>query len=320
MSETNSACTACGASFGVKFAQYTCVVCGGEFCAGDLFPSHHTRMHSDLRAPYAGERRGTCIECVLSVWGKSEEKLIRPRGLGGRMRRQATNGWEWVRAKLPGQRRREDLLAVDEQAFSDLNWEKSLSVARHQKDMSQEEIASSLVLFARVYAVSQGRESERSISLQDIYALVAWVRTHPRIPQFVHGIQWSTIESTPAYLNYISDAWHIANAAIALSNPVIGAAKVLYHVADRAVDQVADKGLFGGFYDLVKDRLGLNVNPKSALLSYLAGLMILQLLKNREEKGQRRPFAIHFKVGKYGVGVTAADEVRPQPHMGQEAV
>jgi hypothetical protein len=282
MSQAIAGCSACGALFGIKYSEYTCVVCGGGFCAGDLFQTQQTRLHSHLQAMFTGARRGICIGCVLRVWGKSDDQLAPAKGLFGRWRRQAEAAWKWIKEKLPGQQRPYDLLSVNQAAFAELNWEKALAVARHQKDMSKEDIAHSLVKFARVYAVSQGRDSERSIALRDIYALIEWVQTHPKIPGFVHSIKWSTIESTPGYLSYFSDAWHIANAAIALSNPLAGAAKALYHVADRAVDQVADKSLFSGFYDLVKDKLGLNVNPKNALLSYLAGLMILQLLMRRD--------------------------------------
>jgi hypothetical protein len=134
------------------------------------------------------------------------------------------------------------------------------------------------MLFARVYAVAQGRSTERSIALSDVYHLVDWARSHPRIPSWAHQVQWSAIESSPSYMAFASDVWHVAQAAMALGSP----ATLAYHVADRLVDQVGGKGLAAGAYDLFKDKLGLNINVKDALLSYFAGLVILQLLRRRE--------------------------------------
>jgi hypothetical protein len=62
-----------------------------------------------------------------------------------------------------------------------------------------------------------------------------------------------------------------------LAHPISAA----YHVGDRVVEQATGRSIFNNFYDKTKDKLGLNINPKMAIISYLSGLFILQLFKEQ---------------------------------------
>lgn len=288
MTPTAPHCSACGATFGIKFEQYACCMCGSSFCSGDFLLSEWITVHHSLSAQFKSGH-GVCLGCVLEVWERTDAHLSPPRGVLGRLLKRSREAWKGLRGVVLGRGMNQRPIEItNEDSFEKLNTAKALAVLRHQKDLTLEKLAKDLVLFARIYAISQKRENERSVALTDIYHLVDWIRAHPVIPDWAHGVQWSSIESTPGYLDYVSDVWHIAQAAISWSNP----ATVAYHVADRALDQVAGRGLGGTAYQMVKDRLGLNINVKAALLSYLAGLVILQLLMNREARKQGQVAAV----------------------------
>lgn len=270
-------CKTCAAEFGAKFKRLLCSKCQGVFCAGHLLPSKSVAFHSKVVGKFASGQ-GVCLSCLLDIWGKTDEEVRDPRGILGRAAQRTKRLWGFVRGFSSRTPNRAEMVRFSDGAFEALNSSRALAVFRHQKDVSQAAIIQDLTVFARVYAVSQGRATEKSFSLADVYHLVDWMRSHPKIPGWAHGVNWSTIESSPAYFSYLSDIWHVTQTAISLSNPVSAG----YHVLDRVLDQTTGKGVFSTGYYAVKDKLGLNVNLKAALLSYLCGQFIIQGLKRRK--------------------------------------
>lgn len=273
-------CSTCSAKFGAKFKKYTCARCQKPFCAGHLVLSDNASFHSEIMSTFSGGH-GLCLDCILEVWGKTNEDLQHPKGILGRTKAQISSGWKSLTSFISRSPNRTELIKLNDNTFEKLNAARSLAVLRHQADISQDQIIADLTLFARVYAVSQGRSTEKSFALTDIYHLVEWLRDHPSIPTWAHGVTWSLIESSPAYLDYLSDIWHLAQTAVALSNPAGAAVSVAYHVGDRTLDQTTGKSLFSTGYGTLKDKLGLNVNVKAALISYFGGQFVMQLLKKR---------------------------------------
>jgi hypothetical protein len=225
--------------------------------------------------------QGLCLDCILQVWGKTNEDLAEPTGIVGRTKNNLGAAWTSLTTFIARTPDRTSLVKLHDSTFVSLNSSRALAIFRNQTNISQDFIIKDLTVFARVYAVSQGRSTEKNFNLTDIYHLVDWMRSHPIIPDWAHGVTWATIESSPAYLSHLSDIWHIAQTAIALSNPATAAVEVAYHLSDRALDQTTGKGIFSAGYEVAKDTLGLNVNFKAALLSYFGGQVVLQLLQRR---------------------------------------
>lgn len=278
-----AACSACHAQFGPKFREYICSRCQSGFCAGHLIAIEHAKLHSKLMPALSGGQ-GLCLQCILDVWNKTDSDLAasRPQGIAGRTRKNLSGAWSAIAGWLSSEPKRTSLIRLDDAAFESINSARALAVLRHQKDVTREDVIADLTQFARVYAVSQGRDTERSFALEDVYRLVDWMRSHPKFPSWAHGVTWSIIESSPSYMAHVMDIWHVAKTAIAFSNPVTAAATVVYQVGDRAVDQVKGKGIALTAYDAVKDKVGLNVNMKMAVFSFLGGLFVMQLLKRSE--------------------------------------
>jgi hypothetical protein len=158
-----------------------------------------------------------------------------------------------------------------------------MAIFRHQKDVGYDFIIQELTTFARLYSISQGRKNEKDFCLRDVYRLVDWLRSHPTLPGWAHGVSWNTIESTPEGIPYFMDIWHVVGAAVALTNPATGLPWAAYHLGDRVIDQGTGSGIFMSLYNQLRDKLGLNINPQKALVSYLAGLFILQLFNDSKE-------------------------------------
>ena len=80
--------------------------------------------------------------------------------------------------------------------------------------------------------------------------------------------------------------WELAaySRVVPLSNPASGVPWVAYHLGDRIVEQKTGDGLFMAAFNKFSDRLGLNVNPKKALVVFLAGLFLLKLYRESESK------------------------------------
>lgn len=273
-------CNICAAQFGPKFTLLVCSKCQLSFCTGHLILSQYAVFHSSITAQLR-EGHGLCVSCVLSIWGKTDEDLTPAKGILGRSKKGMTAAWDKTTSLLSREPLRVNLVKISEDSFSEFNTARAFAIFRNQAEVTQEFIVAELTEYARLFAVSQGRLTEKGFSLTDIYYLVDWLRTHPNLPNWSHGISWSLIESSPTYLSYVSDVWHVAQSAIALSNPATASATLAYHLGDRALDQKTGKGLFATGYETVKDKLGLNINPKKAILCYLAGLFVLQLLKRR---------------------------------------
>lgn len=271
-----SQCKTCTAEFGVKFNRYVCARCQNGFCAGHLILSEYLTIRSDLMSTLKSGH-GLCLECILEIWGKTDSDLEAPQGILGRLKKTCIVSWDSTTSIISNKPSKTDLIKLSDDAFESLNTARSLSILRHQKDDTEIDIIKDLRLFARIYSVSQGRTAEKNFALTDIYHIVDWMRSHPNIPNWAHGITWSTIESSPSYLDHISDVWHIVQVAITYSNPI----SVAYHATDRAINQATGKTLFSASYASVKDKLGLNINIKLALTSYFGGQLIIELLKKR---------------------------------------
>lgn len=275
-----STCTTCSAEFGPKFGRLVCAKCQKPFCAGHLVPSENASFHSKLMSTLHNGH-GLCLECILQIWGKTDEDLKPPKGIVGRTKNNLNSAWSSLGSVVSRTPNRKQLVKIYDSTFESLNSSRAFAVFRHQKEITQDFIIKDLTTFARLYAVSQGRTTEKNFNLTDIYHLIDWLRSHPRIPNWAHGVTWSRLESSPAYFSQLSDVWHVAQTAILLSNPASATTYLVYHVGDRAMDQQIGKGLLSVGYDVAKDKLGLNINPKKALLCYLAGLFIIQLLQKR---------------------------------------
>jgi ABC-type enterochelin transport system ATPase subunit len=133
---------------------------------------------------------GLCLDCILEVWGITNENLQQPKGILGRTKAIISNSWKSLASLISSSSSRTDLIKLSDTSFEELNNARSLAVLRHQADISQDELIVDLTQFARVYAVSQGRTSEKNFALTDVYHLVDWMRTHPILPTWAHGVTW----------------------------------------------------------------------------------------------------------------------------------
>ena len=277
-----SSCATCGAAFGTKFSKFVCSGCGNEYCSAHLLESKHLQIDPAVQSQLS-KGDGLCYECIFILWGKTDSDLQSPTGIAGRWRKGFLTLWEKTRSTLSKRPKKTDLVKINKNSFEGMNSNLAFAVFRHQKNIGYDFIIQDLTTFARLYSVSVGRKNEKDFCLKDVYRLIDWLRSHPTLPDWAHGVSWDTIESSPDGMSYVMDIWHVVGAAISLSNPATGLPWAAYHVSDRVVDQAAGGGIFLTMYDKLKDKLGLNINPKKALVSYLAGRFILQLFKGSQE-------------------------------------
>lgn len=273
-------CASCSAQFGYKFSDYKCMHCQERFCSSHLVPTEFLKIDGRLSAAFAGGGAGMCTQCILVVWEKSDAHLEAPKTLSDRARVGFDTAWRAVWSTIGRAPSGTELLQLDQHAFEHLNTSLAFGILRRHSDVEQSTLVAELTVFARLYAVSQGRSGERSICLKDVYALVDWLRTHPQMPDWAQEIRWSMLESSPGYLSYFTDVFRMAQIALA-ATPAGAAAKAGYVVADEVVTRSTGKGLLSNFYSYSKDSLGINVNLRSALISYFAGEFIMQLLMDR---------------------------------------
>lgn len=275
-------CVTCEAEFGIKFSKLICSKCRQEFCSAHLIEAKHLEISPSLQSSIQ-QGDGLCYQCIFLVWGKTDEQITSPNGIIGRVTSALIALWEKTKSAFSNEPQKTDLVKILTNSFDDINANRSLAIFRHQKNIEYDFIIQDLTAFSRLFAVSQGRKNEKDFCLNDVYRLIDWVRSHPILPNWAHGISWNTIESSPDGLAYIMDVWHVVGAAMTLANPATGLAWAAYHLGDRAVDQGTGRGIFSNVYDKLKSKLGLNINPSKALVAYLAGLFIIQLLNESTE-------------------------------------
>lgn len=272
-------CATCNAKFGVKFTEYICSVCNSKFCSAHFIEAKDLELDSSIQSSIT-LNEGLCHHCIFKIWGKSDEDLRAPKGIWGRLSTSAKSLWDKSSSIFSDAPKKTELVKISGAAFEKANSNISLAILRHQKDIDLSFIVKELTNFARLYSVSHGRISEKDFSLKDVYRLVDWLKTHPTLPSWSHDLTWEIIESGPSGISYLTDIWHVVGTAVSLSNPISAA----YHVGDRVVEQTTGRGIFENFYAKSKDTLGLNVNPKMAIVSYLSGLFILQLYKEQSKE------------------------------------
>lgn len=272
-------CSTCNAQFGVKFTEYICSVCNNKYCSAHLIEAKDIVLDSSIQ-PAISLKDGLCHHCIFKLWGKADADLSPPKGMVGRLSSSAKSLWNKSKSALMDTQNKTDLVKISDGAFEKMNSNISLAIFRHQKNIDLNFIVKELTNFARLYSVSHGRKNEKDFSLKDVYRLVDWLKTHPKLPGWSHDITWNLIESGPSGISYLTDIWHVVGTAVSLSNPVSAA----YHVGDRVVEQATGRSIFDNLYVKTKDTLGLNVNPKMAIVSYLSGLFILQLFKEQPKE------------------------------------
>lgn len=274
-----SECSTCNAKFGAKFTEYVCSVCNAKYCSAHLIEAKDIALDSSIQTEIS-LKDGLCHHCIFKLWGKADADLSAPKGILGRLSSSAKSLWDKLKSAFIDTQNKTGLVKISEGAFEKMNSNIALAVFRHQKDIELDSIVKELTTFARLYSVSHGRKNEKDFSLKDIYRLVEWLKTHPTLPGWSHDVTWNLIESGPSGISYLTDIWHVVGTAVSLSNPISAA----YHVSDRVVDQFSGRSIFENFYDKAKNTLGLNVNPKMAIVSYLSGLFILQLFKEQAKE------------------------------------
>lgn len=273
-------CLSCSAEFGIKFEPYTCLSCEKKFCKAHLVPIQNLNIHRSLMQSWKGGD-GLCFTCILVVWQCDDESLSQPRGLFGRLKHIAGSTVESA-ARLTGiQKDPRTLLSIDAASFTEFSSTRAFAVLRHQRVLSNDEIMQDLANWARLFAITQGRSTERELCLNDLFHVVDWLRTRPPFPKFLLGMNWSTLERSPQYMALASDVLHITRGTFALMSG--GTTEVAYRVTDRAIEHFTGKSSFEFAYDKVKTTLGVNVNLRSFILYWFVGQIILQLLARREE-------------------------------------
>ena len=276
-----SACTICNARFGIKFNKFVCSLCEKEYCSAHLIKSKYLELAPSVRDQFS-LNDGLCHQCIFTLWGKANTDLDSPKGVSGRLATVLKLLWVKTKSRLSNKPLKTDLVKISEDSFEDMNSNRAWIILKHQEDVGYDFILEDLTTFARLYAVSQGRKCEKDFSLKDVYQLVDWLKRHPKLPNWLHRMKWKTIESGPDGISYIQDIWHLVSAAVALTNPATGLPWAAYHLGDRVVEQQTGSGTFKTLYNKLKDKFELNLNPKKALVSYLAGLFILQLYSKPE--------------------------------------
>jgi hypothetical protein len=164
-------CQACSAEFGVKFAAYRCLSCQHEHCKAHLIPVQNLRIDQSLMQAWHGGA-GLCSKCILRTWGSDDDALRAPRGMFGRFRQIVGTSLGGA-ARLAGLRRDpKALLAIDSTTFADFSRARAFAMLRHQRVPTNEEIMRDLADWARLFAITQGRGTERELCLNDVFHLV----------------------------------------------------------------------------------------------------------------------------------------------------
>lgn len=279
-------CICCGAKFGPKFERFTCAHCQGDFCEGHIITREYLRIDNDVKVSI-GPNGGLCYSCLFLLWGKADSSFSETVGLGARLKKATLGGWDWLKRQTGFSKAPTERITVLPGALDKMAVTRAWAVFKHQQDLPYDFLTRDMAVFARMVAVSCGRASEHDLTLNDVYRLTDWLRSHPNIPYWLQGFSWNTIEDTKLGAAYFWDVWHVASAAVALSNPSSGLPWVAYHLSDRIVEEKTGNGLLLAAYEKMRDRLGLNINPKKAVAVYLAGHFILQLYR-RDNPHQSR--------------------------------
>ncbi|MFS2003812.1 hypothetical protein ACEN9F_09320 [Duganella sp. CT11-25] len=236
-------------------------------------------IHQSLMQSWTGGH-GLCFKCIFKVWQCDSDALEPPRGILGRVKKIAT-GTIGAAAKLTKlQRDPKSLVTINSDKFSDFSRSRAFVVLRHQRVPTNEEIMRDLAEWARLFAVTQGRSTERELCLNDLFHVVDWLRERPPFPKILLGLNWSTLERSPQYMALATDVFHVTRGAIAIMSG--GAAEVTYRVTDRAIEHLTGKSSTEFAYDKLKHKFGVNVNIRAFILYWLAGQIILQLLARRD--------------------------------------
>jgi hypothetical protein len=274
-------CQACSAEFGVKFASYRCLSCQKEHCKAHLIPVQNLKIHQSLMQTWQGGA-GLCFACIFRTWGCDGDALRTPRGMLGRLRQIAENTFDGA-VRLTGIRKDpKELLAIDSATFADFSRSRAFAMLRHQRTPTNEEIMMDLANWARLFAITQGRSTERELCLNDVFHLVDWLRTEPPFPKVLLGLNWSTIERSPQYMALAADVLHVTRGAFALMSA--GTTEVAYRVTDRAIEHFTGKSSIEFAYDKLKHRLGMNVNLRVFIIYWFVGQIILQLVARRGDQ------------------------------------
>lgn len=257
-------CHTCDAEFGIKFDGMTCSYCGHIFCKGHLIENEMLAIdklsHNNLEL-----KDGICFKCLFNQWGVDEQ----PTGIFERwVRRPIINKWHYLFNKP----NKTELVKVEESSLKEINSRRAWAIFKHQKEITLEKVIQDAREYAKLVAICKGRKNEKDVTLKDVYKFIEWIKNHPNLPNWAHGISWHWIESAPAGIEYIMDAWHVFSAAVATTPPV-----AIYHVSDRVFEQISGRGAASHIYEKSKDKLGLNFNLKMAVVSYMAGRFILQI-------------------------------------------
>ena len=259
-------CCICEAEFGIKFKQKVCSQCKRTFCEGHIISNDLLSVTESYK--YVCGLDGICYQCLLYIYEKTDKHVAPAKGPFGRTKDMLLRFKKYIFNKDP---RKNVTIAKD--AFQDIISKKSYVIFIHNRSISTDFIIKDLGILARVYAINMGRSGEKAISLKDIYRVVDWIRYHPKLPKFVQGITWQTLENVSVAADYMQDIWHITGGVIALANPAVGFPWAAYHLGDRAIDQVEGKGLFGW----TADKIGVNINIKIAISYWIIGNSLLKL-------------------------------------------
>lgn len=276
-----SNCQTCSAEFGVKFASYRCLSCQNEHCKAHLIPVQNLKIHQSLMQTWQGGA-GLCFTCIFRTWGSDSATLRTPRGMLGRLRQVAENTIDGA-ARLTGIRKDpKSLLSIDSATFADFSRSRAFAMLRHQRVPTNEEIMMDLANWARLFALTQGRSTERELCLNDVFHLVDWLRKEPPFPKMLLGLNWSTVERSPQYMALAADVLHVTRGAFAMMSA--GTAEVAYRVTDRAIEHFTGKSSIEFAYDKLKHRLGVNLNLRVFIIYWFVGQIILQLLARRDDQ------------------------------------
>lgn len=271
-------CHSCSAEFGIKFESHLCLSCQKVYCKAHLLPIQNLKIHQTLMQSWSGGD-GLCFSCIFRIWECDEQALAQPRGMFGRMKQLASGAIDSA-ARFTGlQGDPKELLSIDSTTFPDFSRARAFAVLRHQRSLTNDEIMGDLAEWAKLYAITQGRSTERELCLNDLFHLVDWLRTNPPFPKFLLGLNWSTLERSPQYMALASDVFHITRGTLAIMSG--GTVEVAYRVTDRAIEHLTGKSSTEFAYDKIKHRLGMNVNLRSFILYWFVGQIILQLLSKR---------------------------------------
>lgn len=264
-------CSVCEASYGIKFSEFTCSLCENSFCKAHIINKKfliYEKIFNKIK-----NNDGVCYTCLLKHYRKDDEYIEKPKGITGRLKN-IFKQTIYIFKDNPL-----DLIKIKNSAFVDIVEEKSSAMLLHQKNISEDFIINDLSIFARIYAVNIGLKNERDICLNDIYRVIGWLKSHPKIPRFFSNISWNTIENTSHGIDIIKDVWHITSVALTLSNPASSIIYTSYHIGDRIADQFHGKGIPEMIDESILGKIGANINIKSSFYYWLAGNIILRLYK-----------------------------------------